>query len=85
MQTNANNETLCSAATLPTVGFVRLKQILTVIPIGKSAWWAGVKDGKYPSPVRPSPFGRVTVWRVEDIHALLSSCADGNPAGRRSS
>lgn len=58
-------------ATLPATGFVRLPQILAVVPIGKSTWWAGVREGKYPAPVRPSPFGRVTVWRAEDITRLL--------------
>lgn len=59
--------------TLPATGFVRLPQILAVIPIGKSTWWAGVRSGRYPQPVRPSPFGRVTVWRVEEIHAFLEA------------
>lgn len=61
------------AAALPSTGFVRLPQILAHVPIGKSSWWAGVREGKYPAPVRPSPFGRVTVWRAEDIHALLAA------------
>lgn len=60
-------------APLPEKGFVRLPQILAHIPIGKSSWWAGVRTGKYPAPVRPSLFGRVTVWRAEDIHRLLAA------------
>lgn len=60
-------------AALPERGFVRLPQILAHIPIGKSSWWAGVRAGKYPAPVRPSPFGRVTVWRAEDINRLLAT------------
>lgn len=60
-------------AALPEKGFVRLPQILAHVPIGKSSWWAGVREGKYPAPVRPSPFGRVTVWRAEDINRLLAT------------
>lgn len=60
------------AAAIPSTGFVRLPQILALVPIGKSSWWAGVRDGRYPQPVPNSPFGRVTVWRAEDIHALLA-------------
>lgn len=60
-------------AALPEKGFVRLPQILAVIPIGKSSWWAGVREGRYPAPCRPSPFGRVTVWRAEDINRLLAT------------
>ncbi len=52
-------------------GFLRLKQIVpALVPIGKSTWWAGVKDGRFPRPVKLS--SRVTVWRVEDIRALLA-------------
>ncbi len=57
---------------LPETGFVRLPTILKLIPIGKSSWWAGVKDGRYPQPVKLGI--RITAWRVEDIpcHLLMS-------------
>lgn len=60
-------------AALPDKGFVRLPQILAVIPIGKSSWWAGVRTGKYPAPAPAGIFGRVTVWRAEDINRLLAT------------
>ena len=56
----------------PETGFVRLSQILAPvgpIPISKSAWWAGVKAGRFPTPTKLGP--RTTVWRVEDIRALF--------------
>lgn len=65
--------------TIPKTGFVRLKLILTVIPICKSSWWAGVKSGKYPAPVRPSPFGRSTVWRSADIRRLIDEAGERTP------
>lgn len=44
---------------LPQTGFIRLKQILgnpkadppipAVIPVSKSTWWAGIKDGRFPN------------------------------------
>lgn len=43
--------------------------ILPIIPIGKSTWWRGVKCGKYPKPVKLGT--RTTVWRADDIRALL--------------
>ena len=55
--------------TLPETGFVRLPQILAVIPVGKSTWYAGVKSGKYPSPVKLG--ANTSCWRAEDIHALI--------------
>jgi predicted DNA-binding transcriptional regulator AlpA len=59
---------------LPATGFVRLPRVLDVIPVSRSAFWAGVKTGKYPKPVKLSP--RCTAWRVEDIHRLIASYND---------
>ena len=51
------------------IGFLRLSQILAIIPVSKSTWWAGVKSGRYPKPVKLGE--RITAWRAEDIHALI--------------
>ena len=56
---------------IPTYGFLRLPQVLALIPISKSAWWEGCKTGRFPKPVKLGP--RTTVWRAEDIAALVSS------------
>lgn len=59
---------------LPIAGFVRLASILAPqgpIPIGRSTWWAGVKIGRFPQPVKLGP--RTTVWRVEDIRKLITT------------
>lgn len=55
---------------LPNEGYVRLPKILTTIPVSRSAWWAGVKAGRFPKPVKLGP--RTTAWRVEDIRALIA-------------
>jgi len=60
--------------TLPNDGFVRLRHILQAIPISKSTWWAGVKTGRYPQPVRTLG-QRITAWRVEDIRELIKNAA----------
>ena len=64
---------------LPETGYLRLLQILgnptarppipPVIPVGRSTWWAGVKSGRFPKPVKLGP--RTTAWRVEDIRILI--------------
>ena len=59
---------------LPETGFVRLPTILKVFPVSKSTWWAGVKDGNYPKPVKLGP--KITAWRVEDIKQLIASKQD---------
>lgn len=58
---------------LPTAGYVRLPQILTIFPVSKSTWWQGVKDGRFPPGVKLGP--RTTAWRVEDIRRLIEGGA----------
>lgn len=62
--------------TLPATGFVRLASILAPrgpIPVSKSTWWAGIKTGRFPEPVKLGP--RTTAWRVEDIRRLIEKGA----------
>lgn len=59
---------------LPETGFLRLRDILGPngpIPVSKSTWWAGVKDGRFPKPVKLGR--RITAWRVEDIRHLIET------------
>ena len=48
---------------------LRLPQVLALIPVSRSAWWAGCKSGRYPKPGKLGP--RTTAWRAADIAALL--------------
>ena len=58
---------------LPKEGFVRLPQVLAVIPVSKTQFWEGIKTGQYPSPIKLGP--RTTAWRVEDIRGLIERFA----------
>ena len=60
-----------------TTGFLRLPQVLALIPVGKSSWWRGVKAGRYPRPVKIAP--RTTAWRAQDIAALLKELGQEKP------
>lgn len=62
--------------TLPQEGFARLPTVLANYPVCKSSWWAGVKSGRYPQPVKLGP--RVTAWPVEAIRQLIANA--GNAA-----
>lgn len=63
-----------SSATLPSVGFIRLPQLLALLPISKSTFWAGLKSGRYPlTPVKLS--ARCTAFKVEEVKALLERLA----------
>lgn len=55
---------------VPAEGFLRLPAVLRVFPVGKSTWWAGVKSGRFPKPVKLGI--NTTAWRVEDIRALIA-------------
>ncbi len=48
---------------------IRLAEVLTYLPISKSTWWAGVKSGTYPAPLKLSR--RVTCWRLKDVLVLV--------------
>lgn len=61
------------ARELPAHGYVRLETVLTVYPVGRSSWWKGIKDGRFPAAVKLGP--RTTAWRVEDIRRLIEAGA----------
>ena len=65
-------------AALPETGFLRLPEVLKLYPVSKSTWWAGVRSGRYPQPVKLGE--RATAWRAEDIRALIESVADAKAA-----
>lgn len=70
-----SKETNSAFGSLPSIGFIRLPQVLEVIPIGKSTWWAGVKSGRFPAGVKIGP--ATTAWRVDDIRDLLKRMSQG--------
>ena len=61
---------------IPATGFLRLPQVLALIPISKSVWWEGCKTGRFPKPVKLGP--RTTAWRAEDIAALVESFSNSD-------
>jgi predicted DNA-binding transcriptional regulator AlpA len=58
-----------SLLTLPETGFLRLSQVLRLVPICKTRWYAGVKNGEYPAPVKLGP--RTSAYRAEAIRDLI--------------
>lgn len=70
------------APALPATGFLRLPQIIgrrpddadpqgipALVPVSRATWWAWVRAGRAPAPVKLGP--NTTAWRVEDIRALI--------------
>jgi hypothetical protein len=69
---------------IPDFGYVRLKQILgdrktdpptpPIIPVSRATWYQGIKDGRFPKPIKLGE--RISVWRVEDIRALVEATGE---------
>lgn len=55
--------------------YLRIWQIIggkgyrPIIPVSKTSWWRGVKEERYPHPIKLGK--RTTVWRERDILALI--------------
>ena len=60
-------------ASLPDDAFVRLPTVLAVYPVGRSTWWAGVKNGKYPAPIKLG--ANISAWRAGQIRQLIQQPA----------
>jgi predicted DNA-binding transcriptional regulator AlpA len=59
-------------------GFLRLPQIVAphgCFPVSRSTWWEGIRQGKYPAPVKLAP--RVSAWRIRDIRKLIEDVGNG--------
>ena len=68
---NAASENQITANLLNEASFLRLTQILKIIPVGKTTWWNGVKSGRFPKPVKLGV--RITAWKAEDIKNLINT------------
>jgi predicted DNA-binding transcriptional regulator AlpA len=56
---------------IPNEGYMRLPAVLSVFPVSKSTWWAGISAGRFPKGVKLGP--RITAWKVDDIRKLIES------------
>ena len=70
--------------TIPSTGYLRIDQILgntrkgipALLPMCRSTWYAGIREGKYPKSINLTE--RTVVWRVEDILALIEEIGSQN-------
>lgn len=54
---------------LSEIKLLRIKEVLKIIPVGKSTWWDGVKKGRFPKPIKLG--ARTTAWKYNDIRSLI--------------
>ena len=51
---------------------LRLTEVLRRFPVSKSSWWLGVKERRYPAPVKIGR--RAVAWSERDINDLIRDC-----------
>lgn len=66
------------APALPEVGFMRLSDVLKLIPLSKSSWFRGVSEGRFPQPVKLTK--RASAYRASDIRDLIDRLGRGEGA-----
>lgn len=59
-----------SEKTSPISPLLRLPQVLNLVGISQSAWYAGMRRGDYPQPIRIGR--RAVAWRFSDLEPLLA-------------
>lgn len=55
---------------------LRLQQVLALIPVSRSTWYAGIQGGRYPRGQKISE--RLVGWRLGDIIKLAKASSDKN-------
>lgn len=65
-----------SAKVKPLGRLLRLPEVLSIVPVSRSTWYEGIRQGVYPSPVRISQ--RTVAWPEEQIRDLVCQLASPN-------
>jgi prophage regulatory protein len=64
------------AGARPIERLLRLPEVLAIVPVGRSTWYEGVRQGAYPQPVRLST--RTVAWPEDSIRTLVQRIANGH-------
>ena len=51
--------------------YLRLPQVLSIVPIGRSTLWLWVKEGRFPKPKKLGP--AITVWHASQVAAWMDA------------
>ncbi|MCF8039877.1 MAG: AlpA family phage regulatory protein [Desulfohalobiaceae bacterium] len=54
---------------------LRLRQVLQRVPVSRSAWYLGIRSGRYPAPVRLGP--RTSAWRESEVQKVVNGTFQG--------
>ncbi|WP_426293304.1 helix-turn-helix transcriptional regulator [Dyadobacter endophyticus] len=50
--------------------FLRLPEVLKLIPVSKATWWNGCRSGRFPKPYKLGP--RTTAWKASEIQNCIN-------------
>lgn len=56
-------------------GYLRLRDVLKLVPVSRATWWAGIRDGRFPAGSKLGP--KIRVWRKSEIVELLDRIQAG--------
>lgn len=59
---------------------LKLPEVLATVGMKKTAWYAGIRAGKYPKPIKRSP--RDTVWPMSAIQKIVSDTIARSSGGQ---
>ena len=57
-------------------GYLRLPQVLEIIPVSRSTWYRGIKSGRYPQPVKLG--ARAAGWKIESVRDCVAELERGS-------
>lgn len=60
----------------PHAGFLRLKDVLKIIPVARSTWLRGVQSGRFPKPIKLTE--RTVAWAASEIYELVENLQTKN-------
>lgn len=61
---------------IPTNGYIRQRELLTLIPFSAATLWRKVKAGTFVQPVKLSE--RITAWKLAEVQSWLKAQESGN-------
>jgi prophage regulatory protein len=56
----------------PPPRLLKLRQVLELVPVSRSTWYAGIQAGRFPAPVK-LPGGDSVFWLLSDIVKLINA------------
>lgn len=65
----------------PPEKLLRYPDVRARLPMSRSAWYEGIKAGRYPPPIKLGP--KMSAWREADIDELIQSLIAGNQGGEQ--